>query len=146
MGQIPHDILKRLGYFQGEVEALFRRLFEDQLGAAALAEKSPFPPVDVVEGPDEVWVRVDLPGTPRDGIELFGAPNFLVIRGRKPSPSEKLRYLRVERVFGAFQRLVVLPSPCNPARIQARYDRGVLEVRVPKVTDRRAVHRKIPIE
>jgi HSP20 family protein len=64
----------------------------------------------------------------------------------KEAPAQKWTYLRVERSFGPFQRLVVLPAPADSSRVTACYQQGVLEVRVPKVRDRRKVHRQIPIE
>jgi HSP20 family protein len=146
MSRVPKDILERLGYFHREVEGLFRRLFEEELGAGALGDDTPYPPVDVVEGADEILVRADLPGLQKDEIILYGAPNFLVIRGAKHAPSEKWAYLRLERSFGPFQRLVVLPVPGDTGKVQARYEQGVLEVRIPKVRDRRKIHRRIPIE
>ena len=146
MSRIPKDILERLGYFQQEVEELFRRLFENEVGTGSFGEESPFPAVDVVETEGEMLVQVDLPGLQKESIVLYGAPNFLVICGEKPAPTEKWAYLRLERAFGPFQRLVVLPSPGDTARVKASYDRGVLEVRVPKVRDRRKTHRQIPIE
>ncbi|MHB8766868.1 MAG: Hsp20/alpha crystallin family protein [Deferrisomatales bacterium] len=146
MSRIPDDILERLSYFQREVEKLFRRLFEDELGAGPLREQPPELPADVLETDAEVVVQVDLPGVDRSAVELYGAPNFLVLRGAKRPEGEKWPYLRVERAFGPFQRLVVLPAQCDPSRMRARYDRGVLEVRVPKVVDRRLIHRQIPIE
>lgn len=146
MNRIPKDILERLDYFHREVEGLFRRLFEEDLGTPSLGEAGAFPPVDVLETEAEIVIRADLPGVDKQAIELFGAPNFLVIRGQKRGDSEKWAYLRVERTFGPFQRLVVFPAPGDPAQVAARYDRGVLEVRVPKVTDRRKIHRQIPID
>ena len=146
MSRIPKDILERLGYFHREVEGLFRKLFEEQLGPGALGEEGGYPPVDVVETEGEILIRADLPGTDKTEIELYGAPNFLVIRGVKKATQEKWAYLRIERSFGSFQRLVVLPVPGDPSRVRARYDQGVLEVRVPKVVDRRRIHQQIPIE
>jgi len=146
MTRIPRDILERLEYFRREVEVLFHRLFDEDLGTGALEDNPPFPPVDVIETEEEILVRADLPGVDRDSIELYGAPNFLVIRGTKNPETEKLTYLRIERSFGPFQRLIVLPTAGDPARVQARHDRGVLEVRMPRVVERRRVHRQIPIE
>jgi HSP20 family protein len=146
MGRIPKDILERLSYFHRETEGLFHRLFEEELGPAALGEEQPYPLVDVVEAQDEILIRADMPGTDKEAIELYGAPNFVVIRGNKRARRETSSFLRVERSFGPFQRLVVLPIPGDPSKIHARYDRGVLEVRVPKVLDRRRIHRQIPID
>jgi HSP20 family protein len=146
MTQVPKDILERLAHFHREVEGLFRRMFEGDLGTGTLTEEAPFPPVDVAESDSEILVRADLPGTSRETIELFGAPNLLVIRGVKDTVRQRWTYLRVERTFGAFQRLVVLPASGDPARVRARYHQGVLEVHIPKVSDRRKIHRQIPIE
>ncbi|MBI5016794.1 MAG: Hsp20/alpha crystallin family protein [Deltaproteobacteria bacterium] len=146
MARIPKDIFERLSYFQQETEGLFRRLFADELGPGALGEEIPYPALDVVETEDDILVRADLPGLAKEEIVLYGAPNFLVIRGVKEAPAEKWSYLRLERSFGPFQRLVVLPAPGDSARVQASYQQGVLEVRIPKVLDRRKVHRQIPIE
>ncbi len=146
MSRIPRDILERLGYFHQEVEALFRRLFDEDLGATGLEDKTLPPPVDVIETEEEILVRVDLPGADRDSIELYGAPNFLVIRGTKQPETERWTYLRIERRFGPFQRLIVLPVAGDPVRGRARYDEGVLEVRIPRVIDRRLKYRQIPID
>lgn len=146
MSRIPKDILERLTYYHREVEDLFRRLFEDELGASALGEEVPYPPIDVVEMDREVVVRADLPGLSKDEIILYGAPNFLVVRGVKPAPVEKWAFLRLERATGPFQRLVMLPAAGDTGRTRASYQQGVLEVRIPKVSDRRKVHRQIPIE
>lgn len=146
MGRIPKDVLARLSYFHREVEKLFRRLFEEDVAKPGLGEEAPYPAVDIVETDTEILVRADLPGTDKASIELYGAPNFLVIRGSKRVAREKWAYLRIERTFGPFQRLVVLPAFGDPARIRATHRRGVLEVRVPKVEDRRKTHRQVPID
>jgi len=144
MNRIPRDILERIAYFHREAESLFHRLFDEELGGGL--EGKPVPAVDVVETEGEILVRTDLPGVGRGDLELFGAPNFLVIRGAKRPEKERWTYLRIERTFGPFQRLIVLPAAGDPARVEARLRNGVLEVRVPKVLDRRKVHRQIPIE
>lgn len=145
MSQIPQDVLERLAYFHREAERLFHRLFDEELGTGRLEGKAA-PPVDVVETETEILVRTDLPGVDKGDIELYGAPNFLVIRGVKRPEKERWSYLRIERAFGPFQRLIVLPAPGDPARVEARFESGVLEVRIPKVIDRRKMHRRIPIE
>jgi HSP20 family protein len=146
MSRIPRDILERLEYFRQEVEALFQRLFAEEAGPSGLEDKPPWPPVDVIETEEAFLVRADLPGADRGALELFGAPSFLVLRGMKQAETHGWTYLRMERTFGPFQRLVVLPASCDPARGTARYREGVLEIRVPRVEERRKAHRQIPIE
>lgn len=145
MTRVPTDILDRLAYFHREVDALFRRLFEEEPGAG-WEDRGCTPPLDVEEGEDEIVVRIDLPGVAREEIELHGAPGFLVIRGVKRTECEARACLRLERSCGSFQRLVALPAAGDPARIRAHCALGVLEVRIPKVAERRRRHRRIPIE
>lgn len=146
MSRIPRDILERLEYFREEVEALFRRLFGEEAGLAGREDVPPWPPVDVIETEDEIVVRADLPGADRGAMELYGAPSFLVLRGTKHPDAQGWSYLRMERTFGPFQRLVVLPASGDPARGAARYVDGVLEIRIPRLAERRKTHRQIPIE
>ncbi|GAB4265487.1 Hsp20/alpha crystallin family protein [Deferrisoma sp.] len=142
----PRDLLERLRYFEQQVEALFRRLFEDQLAPASLANPGAFPAVDVVEEEGAIRVRADLPGVDRSTLELYAGPQFLILRGVKPAPETGWSYLRVERTFGPFQRMVILPAAGDPSGTKAALDRGVLEVEIPKMTDRRRGYRRIPIE
>jgi HSP20 family protein len=43
----------------------------------------------------------------------------------------------VERASGAFSRSLTLPEGIDPDSIQARFQKGVLEVRVPKPEERK---------
>ena len=46
-------------------------------------------------------------------------------------------YYRVERSFGAFRRSLTLPEGINPEEVTASFDKGVLEVRIPKPEERK---------
>ena len=52
-------------------------------------------------------------------------------------------YYRVERAFGAFSRALTLPKGVDPEAVTAKFDRGVLEVQIPKPEERKP--RKITI-
>lgn len=144
MSRIPKDLVARLDYFHREVENLFHRLFGADIGADFEHEAS-IPAMDLVETEEEVILRADLPGLGKEAIELNAAPNFLMIRGNREPAEASSDPLRVERTFGAFQRLVSLPATADTARITAKFSRGVLEVRVPKLSDRRQGQRRIEI-
>lgn len=144
MRRVPKEILERLEYFQREVESLFTRLFEsDQAGAVEPGESEPF--VDLFETEREIVVRADLPGVEKEAVELFAAPDYLVFRGAKASAAAS-RCLRIERAHGAFQRLVTLPAAVRAEEARARMSEGVLEVRLPKVEDRRRGRHLIEIK
>ena len=46
-------------------------------------------------------------------------------------------YYRVERAFGTFARTLTLPQGVDPEAVTANFDRGVLEVRIPKPAERK---------
>lgn len=56
---------------------------------------------------------------------------------RKAQPEDRDEgYYRVERGSGAFSRSLTLSEGVNPDSVQAHFDRGVLEVRIPKPEQR----------
>lgn len=144
MSRVPRDLVARLDYFQREVENLFHRLFGAEIGTDFEQENS-VPPMDLIETEEEMILRADLPGVQRDGIELHAAPNYLMLRGTRPTQELRCDALRVERCFSPFQRLISLPSTADTGRVTAKLSKGVLEVRVPKMSDRRKGQRRVPI-
>lgn len=95
------------------------------------------PAVDVREDPDAYVVHVEVPGVPRDNIDIAMHDGALVIRGRKENLSQggEARFRRVERSYGTFARALQLPRNVDPERISASLNDGVLEVRLPKRED-----------
>ena len=91
------------------------------------------PPLDAFHQGDHLIVRVELPGVPPDGVDIHVADNVLVIRGERRSEETvaDTSFVRRERAFGPFERQVVLPEGTEVDTIQANYDLGVLEIRVP---------------
>src|SRR5690606_42015986 len=79
-------------------------------------------------------LKADLPGLDRDDIQIEVSDNVLTISGERRDESEEKRegYHRVERSFGRFQRSVELPEGIAAEDVRAKFDRGVLEVRIPK--------------
>lgn len=144
MSRIPKDLVARLEYFHREVEGLFHRLFGADIGTD-FEQEAAMPCMDLVETETEIILRADLPGVKKEAIELSAAPNFLMLRGTRENEDQKRDCLRVERTFGPFQRLISLPSTADTTRVSAKLTRGILEVRVPKMNDRRKSQRRIPI-
>ncbi|MFL5862121.1 MAG: Hsp20/alpha crystallin family protein, partial [Solirubrobacteraceae bacterium] len=60
--------------------------------------------------------------------------NVLTISGERKSEHEdrKAGYYRVERSHGSFRRSLTLPEGVDPETVKAAFDKGVLEVTVPK--------------
>lgn len=106
------------------------------------------PPMDIAERADGLTIQVDLPGVRPADVELNFEQNVLTLRGTKPSvldekTDEEYRLHARERVSGAFERALRLPSHVDAERISAEFADGVLTITVPKA--QAAMARRIEI-
>ncbi len=92
------------------------------------------PATDLIESETHYVLRADLPGVSEDDISIELDHDVLTISGeRKAETREQTRgYVRVERATGSFRRSLRLPTGVDAEAITAGFDRGVLEVSVPK--------------
>jgi HSP20 family protein len=69
-----------------------------------------------------------------DDVDIEIKDNVLTISGERKAESEQKGegYHRVERAFGSFSRSLTLPQGVDAEKVDAKFDNGVLEVRVPK--------------
>src|SRR4051812_26738345 len=91
-------------------------------------------PIDVSETEDAFVVKASLPGVKPDDVQITVHGDTLTIRGESKAEEEKKGehwHLR-ERRFGSFQRSVALATPVDSDRAEARFEHGVLTLRLPK--------------
>jgi HSP20 family protein len=93
--------------------------------------------LDVSENQDEFIVKASLPGIDPEDLEITFNNNNLTIKGETGEDKEEEgeRYHLRERRFGAFSRSITLPAGIEGDRIEARYDGGVLKLRLPKAEE-----------
>jgi len=124
----------------------FSTLFERLLPSWPMIESSePYPwGVTMEEKEKEVEVRVELPGfEPTEvKVELLGE-RLMVEAEHKAEKAEKGEE-RTERVHAHVRRAITLPPEVEPAKAEAVYRNGVLEVRVPRKPE--AVGRRIEVQ
>ena len=105
-----------------------------------LFRRSPVPAVDLAETEQEFVATFELPGLDQKDVEVQILGDQLVVTGeRKWEDSKKADdYYRVETRYGAFRRAVELPQGLKTAadEISATFDKGMLEVRIPKAEPR----------
>jgi HSP20 family protein len=106
------------------------------------------PRIDVVDDGDALRVTAELPGMDREDLQIQIEDEALVLRGEKKleSKSEEKGCYRVERAFGSFQRLIPLPDGVDVDRAEARFEKGVLTVRVPKTAAEKSGVRRVEIK
>jgi HSP20 family protein len=110
------------------------RLMNGMLEGNGRQSQNWVPALDVWETPTEVVYAFDLPGIPEEQINIEVKDETLTVsadRGKTEESSENGFY-RFERRYGTFARAVGLPQGVDQENISARYENGVLEVRVPK--------------
>jgi HSP20 family protein len=126
------------------------RILDEAFAGLSLPESSVvtsslFAPTDVSEDENALQITMELPGVNPDNVRLSLENNVLTIRGEKQQEFDENneRIHRSERVYGVFERTFVLPNTVDPDRIEARFENGVLVVRIPKAE--RARPREIPL-
>ena len=136
MALIRWEPVAELNTIQNEMNRLFNTFFDQpaQTGRSNGATRRWLPPMDLVETADHYVLRADLPGLSDGDVNVQLEDNVLTISGERKSEHEDQQegYYRFERAFGAFSRSLTLPEGVDPDSIQAHFDRGVLEIRVPK--------------
>ena len=114
------------------------RLFEDSFVSPTRLLTALAPdvgvPVDVYGTENEVVVRAALPGVKPEEVDISITGDTLTIKGETKAEEETKRenYLYRERRYGAFYRMVTLPSGLNTDQAEATFDNGVLTLTIPK--------------
>ena len=92
------------------------------------------PDADTYETATTVEIVVDLAGVEDDDFEVQLFEDVMVIEGRRQLPSCQAgaMYHAAGIRQGPFQVELPLPAPVDPERVEARYDRGLLHVTLPK--------------
>ena len=102
------------------------------------------PAIDVIDRDDEILVRAQIPGMEKDQVEVTVADEYLTIKGEKrEEKEEKGEFYRSEIHYGSFSRTVHLPGTVDGEKAKAKYDAGLLEIRIPKVEKVKKRHVKI---
>jgi HSP20 family protein len=93
------------------------------------------PAVEMYEKADKFIVRAELPGMKREEIDVSVVGDILTITGERKAEAEikDEDYYRCELCYGKFSRSVGLPAAVDPAKVDASYENGILEITLPKV-------------
>jgi HSP20 family protein len=140
MALIRWEPAREVASLQQEMNRLFSSFFDTPApGGGAGALRRWVPAMDLVETDDSFVLKADLPGLDEKDINLEVEDNVLTISGDRKAEHEEKRegYYRVERSFGSFRRSLTLPDGVDAEAVKARFDKGVLEVRIPKPEDRK---------
>jgi HSP20 family protein len=130
--------LRELGTLQSEMNRLFNTVFDGPTPTGGTMRRW-MPAMDLLESGEDFVLRADLPGMSEEDVSIELEDSTLTISGERKTEHEKEGegFYRVERATGAFSRSLTLPKGVDADAVTARFDRGVLEVRIPKPQERK---------
>jgi HSP20 family protein len=90
-----------------------------------------FPPLNIGSSPDSVHVYAFAAGLDPQSLDVQLQQNLLTLSGeRKSQAVQDAAYYRRELYEGSFQRVITLPEDIDSAAVEARYQNGVIHVRI----------------
>jgi HSP20 family protein len=106
------------------------------------------PDFDVRENTNSIVVEAELPGVDEKEVTVTLSNGVLTIKGEKKQQKEEKseNYYLAERSFGTFERAIRLPDTVDDAKVEAKFDKGVLKVTAAKRPEAVKAERKIEIK
>ena len=91
-------------------------------------------PVEVSETDDAIEVKASMPGVQPGEVEITVANDVLTIKAehREETEDKKREYYRREIRYGAFHRVLSLPVSVDADKAEARFENGMLHLKLPK--------------
>jgi HSP20 family protein len=125
-----------------DFDEVFDRIFNGPLAFPALTfepirkamEGTWMPAIDLTETEKEFILRVEVPGVPKENLDVHLEGEVLTLTGhRETKTTEKgENMLWEEREAGRFVRTLRLPKAVEANKVEAVFQDGILTVRVPK--------------
>ena len=103
-----------------------------------VAEPGPWVPrASVFSAPSGVRFQVEIPGIERGDLSVTVEAGEVVVRGqrRPPQLERAAEPVVVEQPWGVFERRFAVPVGFNPESTTARYEQGMLDIRVEPRSD-----------
>lgn len=108
-------------------------------------EAALLPPVDVIEDAEGLTLWADLPGVPKDKLDLRIESDTLTIEGELVLDlPEGMEASHAEVSLPRYRRLFTLSKELDTGKVSAEFHQGVLKLRIPKAEH--AQPRRIPVQ
>lgn len=104
-------------------------------------------PADIIEYDNLYCIYIDVPGLSKDNIDLNldHEEHIINIKFKRTNIYEGLKkeaLIKVERIFGDFEKSLVVPNNSDLNNIKAHINNGILVINIPKYTVKK-VYEKI---
>src|SRR5580658_4381279 len=122
---------RELSTLQDRVNRAFRESYREGGRDESLSTSSFAPAVDVYEDEHNVTLKIEVPGVDEKDINVNLENNTLTVHG--------------EREYGRFTRTFTLPTTVDSEKVSATYDKGVLNVTLPKKAEAKPKQIKVNV-
>lgn len=151
------DLSGSLSRFHQDIDRLFDQAFRG-------FERAPFgfnrpllphmndqiikPTLDLSATEKAYTIAVEVPGVDENDVKVEIANDTLTISGEKKHEKEESgkNYYRMERSFGAFQRVLSLPDDADQEGVAATFKNGVLTITLPRTAAQPANVKRIEVK
>jgi HSP20 family protein len=95
------------------------------------------PSIEMYEKEDKYIIRMEIPGVKPEQVEISISGDTLTVKGERTPPEDIANkdYQFCEVCYGSFVRSITLPEPIDADRIEANFENGLLDLRVPKAEE-----------
>jgi HSP20 family protein len=144
----PRDVFTAM---RNEMDRMFERFEQGWPRWPALFRRHgefTLPELDVRENTNSFVVEAELPGVDEKDVSVTLANGMLTIKGEKKHEKEEKseNYHLTERSFGSFERAIRLPETIDDAKVEAKFDKGVLRITAAKKPEAVKAERRIEIK
>jgi HSP20 family protein len=128
MTAVQRQMNRMFDDFFGGFDFLPSKIMEESLSRFA-------PNIDVKETPKEIKVIAELPGMDEKDISLSLEDDFLLIKGvrQEEKKEDNEEYFYREMSYGSFRRMIPLATKVDADKVEAKFQKGVLTVTLPKL-------------
>lgn len=110
-----------------------RKAVKQVLGEVAdYSVTAEYPLVNLYEKDDHLEVELFVPGVKREDISIQLIEDGLSVEGERKVECENKKFIRTERSFGSFKKMVRLPYSVDPEKVEATLNDGVLLIKLEK--------------
>lgn len=140
------DLWKMMEEMNKNMEKLTREFWEKSKESGF--EFKQRPSMDVMDEGSEVIIKMDMPGTRKEDINVRATEDMLEVSAERKEieKEEEKDFYRRERRYTGYQRSFSLPEGSKPDEIEAEYEEGVLTITVPKKEGKGKKKKKIQVK
>jgi len=134
-------MVAEMNRMQREMDRLFQGTAPRRMRSAPC-----YPALNVWTNEESAMVTAELPGMDAKDLEINVTGSTLTLTGKREGEDlpENARYHRRERGCGDFTRSIELPFPVQADKVEARLEKGILEIILPRAEEDKP--RKITIK